>query len=168
MPVDESHHIECSEGVLSVTPKPFPRHQLAMTNLVYLIRKHLPPDLIALPEVDVLITESPLTVRAPDVVVTTKAAVEANPPRLAVADIRLAVEIVSEGSRRTDRVTKRSEYAEAGIPDYWIIDLADPVTLTSFHLDRLSYRTAEEHKGVSSLTACGVVFNLDLGALTAL
>jgi Uma2 family endonuclease len=36
----------------------------------------------------------------------------------------LVMEIVSEGSkdRRRDLVTKRGEYARAGIPEYWIVD----------------------------------------------
>jgi Uma2 family endonuclease len=41
------------------------------------------------------------------------------------------VEIVSY---RTDHVIKRDEYADAGIPYYWIVDLDDPVTLTACHL----------------------------------
>jgi Putative restriction endonuclease len=35
----------------------------------------------------------------------------------------LAVEILSPGSLRTDRIIKHSEYADAGIGHYWIIDL---------------------------------------------
>jgi Uma2 family endonuclease len=34
----------------------------------------------------------------------------------------LVVEIISEGSRNHDEVTKRREYAVAGIPEYWLVD----------------------------------------------
>jgi Uma2 family endonuclease len=34
----------------------------------------------------------------------------------------LVMEIVSENNRRHDLVTKRDEYARAGIPEYWIVD----------------------------------------------
>lgn len=34
----------------------------------------------------------------------------------------LVIEIVSESNRRHDLVTKRDEYARAGIPEYWIVD----------------------------------------------
>ena len=34
----------------------------------------------------------------------------------------LVIEIVSERNRRHDLVTKRDEYAHAGIPEYWIVD----------------------------------------------
>lgn len=36
--------------------------------------------------------------------------------------VLLVVEIVSAGSRTHDTVTKRSVYAEAGIPAYWLLD----------------------------------------------
>jgi Uma2 family endonuclease len=34
----------------------------------------------------------------------------------------LAVEIISESSRRYDRVTKLAWYASIGVPEYWVID----------------------------------------------
>jgi Uma2 family endonuclease len=36
----------------------------------------------------------------------------------------LAMEVVSEGARnrKRDLITKRAEYARAGIPEYWIVD----------------------------------------------
>lgn len=40
---------------------------------------------------------------------------------LAVRDLLVAVEIVSPGSETIDDVTKRREYASAGIPQYWIV-----------------------------------------------
>ena len=36
--------------------------------------------------------------------------------------VDLAMEIVSESNRRHDLVTKRNEYARAGIREYWIVD----------------------------------------------
>ena len=40
---------------------------------------------------------------------------------------------MSPGSHRTDHVIKRGEYADAGIPHYWIVDLDNPVTLIDCH-----------------------------------
>ena len=43
-------------------------------------------------------------------------------------------EFVSPGSKRTDHVAKRADYADAGIPHYWIVDLDEPVSLIACHL----------------------------------
>ncbi len=45
----------------------------------------------------------------------------------------LVMEIVSESNRRHDLVTKRDEYARAGIPEYWIVD-PEQETITVFVL----------------------------------
>ncbi len=45
----------------------------------------------------------------------------------------LVIEIVSDSNRNHDRVTKRSEYAAAGIPEYWIVD-PDDESVTVFWL----------------------------------
>jgi Uma2 family endonuclease len=50
------------------------------------------------------------------------------------ADVVLAVEVLSPGSRRLDRVLKRAEYADAGIPHHWIVDLDEPASLIACHL----------------------------------
>ncbi len=50
---------------------------------------------------------------------------------LRACDVLVVVEIVSAGSHRTDHVIKRGEYADAGIPPYWMVDLDCPVTSTA-------------------------------------
>jgi hypothetical protein len=52
---------------------------------------------------------------------------------LHASDVVLAIEIISPGSRRRDTVVKHGEYADAGIPHYWIIDIDGPVSLTAGH-----------------------------------
>lgn len=166
LPVDELHHVECSEGILAVTPKPYPQHQLAAGTLMAVLNAQLPQSLTALPEVDVLLTEEPLTVRAPDIVVTTTDVVTRNPARLGSDDVLLAVEIMSLGSRRTDRVTKFSEYAEAGIPDYWIIDLETP-SLTCYQLSEAgTYQPNGEFGSVAEVTTGVGTLTVDLARLT--
>jgi Uma2 family endonuclease len=49
-------------------------------------------------------------------------------------EVLVVVELVSPGSRRTDNVIKRAEYADAGIPHYWIVDLTEPISLLACHL----------------------------------
>jgi Uma2 family endonuclease len=55
----------------------------------------------------------------------------------------LVIEIVSEHNRRHDLVTKRDEYAKAGIPGYWIVD-PEEETITIFVL-KPRRKTYDEH-----------------------
>jgi Uma2 family endonuclease len=55
----------------------------------------------------------------------------------------LAVEILSEGDEDRDLVTKRSEYARAGIKHYWILDPIRKVA-TTLVLESGSYRLTGE------------------------
>ncbi|TDV36059.1 Uma2 family endonuclease [Actinophytocola oryzae] len=55
-------------------------------------------------------------------------------PRLDADEALLAVEIISPGSQRTDTLVEPVEYAKAGIPYYWLIDLNDPLSLAEYHL----------------------------------
>lgn len=72
-----------------------------------------------------------LTVRQPDlVVVRSELAAHDRLPEPPL----LAVEVISPGSFERDAVTKRSEYARAGLDDYWI---ADPATGEVFMYQRV-------------------------------
>jgi Uma2 family endonuclease len=57
---------------------------------------------------------------------------------LALSDLLLVVEIVSPGSAAIDQVVKLREYAEAGIPRYWMVDrdAAQTVTLHVLGADK--------------------------------
>ncbi|KQU57271.1 hypothetical protein ASG84_16900 [Rhodococcus sp. Leaf278] len=61
-----------------------------------------------------------------------------SPEALYAKDVVLVVEVISPGSRRTDVVTKRSEYADAGIEHYWIVD-PEAATLTTLDLSSRGY-----------------------------
>ena len=164
--IGEGHHVECVEGVLIVAPKPHFRHQKIAARLEEALDSQLPQNLTTAADMDIVLSQSPLTVRAPDVIVTHASAYETNPSRFGASEILLVVEVVSTGSRRTDRVMKMNEYAEAGISEYWILD-GDPLTLSAHALQADgSYRLTDEFRGQASLTACGTTIRLDLDALT--
>ncbi|MER6588803.1 Uma2 family endonuclease [Micromonospora chalcea] len=74
--------------------------------------------------------------RRPDVLLH-HAGLPSDSSLLRPADVVLAVEIVSPGTRRVDRFAKPGEYAAAGIPFYWRIE-QDPVHLYAYRLgDRI-------------------------------
>ena len=135
---------ELQEGNVVVSPKPVPEHQIATQQLVVQLSDQVPDGLRAIFDVDVDLQlvppTGPGTVRAPDVVVVTRTGLARRRREggvLRAEEVRLAVEIVSPGSRRVDKVFKHSEYADAGIPHYWVVDLGKPgerVTLTAHHL----------------------------------
>lgn len=166
LPEDETLRLELAEGVLVMSPQPFSWHQKASMRLGYRLDEQLPSVLTALSEVEVVLAGQPPTIRVPDVVVTRTASYEANPPRYPAADVLLAVEVPSDGTRRVDRVLKFSEYADAGIPQYWIIDLDPPATLTAYLLVDGEYELAAETTGHVTLDVSAHPVTVDLDALT--
>jgi Uma2 family endonuclease len=137
----EPGYTELEEGRLLLSPSPRTRHSTACSELWLALRTQLPSGLLAVQDIDVDLQlappEGPGTVRRPDVVVVSRAAwnrVDGDGGVYRASDVLLAVEVVSPGSRRTDHVMKRAEYADARIPCYWIVDLDEPVSLLACHL----------------------------------
>jgi Uma2 family endonuclease len=72
--------------------------------------------------------------RNPDVVVVAAEAYDMEDCRCLPADVVLAVEVVSPGSETDDRREKPFEYAEAGIPFYWRVELTPTLVFHTFRL----------------------------------
>ena len=60
----------------------------------------------------------------PDVVVVRHATGRRSTP-LPVSDVLLVVEVVSPSTRRKDRQIKPAEYAAAGVPAYWRVEMTN-------------------------------------------
>ena len=75
--------------------------------------------------------------RIPDLVMWSKPPVHG--VWLSVDDVQLVVEIISPGSEGMDRVTKRTEYAAAGLPQYWTVDQDAAQTVTMLRLENDHY-----------------------------
>ena len=133
LPEDAEHRYELQEGVLVVSPRPVRGHQLAAVRLSRQLDAQLPADFETVIDFEVVLqAEPPTTVRVPDLVVTR---VGGPQERLAAADVALAVEVISPGSRKLDLHLKPFEYADAGIPHYWVVDLDPPApSITVYHL----------------------------------
>jgi Uma2 family endonuclease len=166
LPEDSASKLEVAEGMLVMSPRPHSHHQKAGTRLETCLDDQLPRDLTGLTDVEVVITYEPLTIRAPDVIVSRTELFDSNPPRYEAVDVLLAVEILSTGSRRVDRVLKFSEYSEAGIPQYWILDLDEPTSLLAYLLVDGTYELSGEHTGKVTLDVAGHPVEIDLPALT--
>jgi Uma2 family endonuclease len=139
---DEHGRTELMEGNLVMSLSPTPNHQVAGLRLAMQLTQQLPPEYEPILDVDVNLelvpADQPGTSRRPDVVVirqTARQRVTVHGGLLRAADVLVAVEVVSPGSRRIDRIVKRAEYADAGIPHYWIVDLDAPVSLVACRLE---------------------------------
>ena len=81
----------------------------------------------------------------------------------------LAIEVVSPSNADHDWTTKRRDYAEAGVPEYWVVD-SQASTVTQFMLppDRLEYPEGVT-TGKGDLLTCRVLpgIEVDVGAMFA-
>lgn len=76
----------------------------------------------------------------PDVLVVARDAGLANRSGILDADdVALVVEIVSPGSRTTDRLTKPVLYARAGIASFWRVELDEGPAIFAYRLEQERY-----------------------------
>ncbi|MBL7498173.1 Uma2 family endonuclease [Frankia sp. CNm7] len=78
------------------------------------------PDWNADVAVEVRLTDAPLTIRRPDVVVYRADALDATP--MHAEHVLCVVELVSRGSQATGRIVGVHRYAQAGIGHYWRVE----------------------------------------------
>ncbi|GAA0620250.1 Uma2 family endonuclease [Kutzneria viridogrisea] len=169
LPEDTSRRYEVLEGVLIVSPRPVGLHSRVAKQLALHLDEQLSPEWEAAIEMDLVLRPGfPLGVRVPDVVVTRSELIDQSAPRLYPEDVLIAVEVISPGSRMTDTVLKPVEYAEAGIPHYWVVDLEPPVSLTAYHLIE-EFGAYQEAPAVTGefLTSEPFSLRIDLDAVTS-
>jgi len=118
-----SRMVELSEGCIEVLPVATLFHQFIVRYLFRLLDEYVRSRRLG----EVIFAPSPIRLvpgklREPDVFFLTAKRVSSTRRPPAGAD--LAIEVISEGEENRDRdlVTKRREYAQAGIPEYWIVD----------------------------------------------
>ncbi|MEU7612196.1 Uma2 family endonuclease [Micromonospora sp. NPDC049204] len=127
---DDAPRVELVAGVIQVTPSPTLGHQDISFLLRMWLHSRVPADLRIAQAVGVGLSFN--ASRQPDVLLC-RAEVPSGRSLLRPADVVLAVEIVSPGTRRIDRFAKPGEYAAAGIPFYWRIE-QDPVHVYAYRI----------------------------------
>src|SRR3984957_132329 len=146
--------IEIVDGMVVVSSSASKRPNRLARLLANALDSAAGPDWNADTDFDVRLQDVPLTNRRPDVVVYRADTIDIAPTR--PENVLLAAEIVSPGSETTDRVVKLDQYANAGIPFYWRVELTPthiPVIYT-YLLDSASrrYRGGDVYTGFVKAT----------------
>ncbi|MET9216313.1 MULTISPECIES: Uma2 family endonuclease [unclassified Nocardia] len=118
------------------------RHNWIARRLGGILQDSLPDDSLVVLDGGEWEVSTPTGVRKPDVLMVPRdvaraVIVDEVPKLLPGLDLLLAAEVVSpgSGSERTDRVRKVREYAELGIPEYWIVEHRPDIRLLRLRLD---------------------------------
>lgn len=132
---------ELVEGRVVTSPNPGAVHNRAAFRLAGQLDPQLPPELRVVPAIDIDLRLAPVDQpgfsRRPDLSVFYKAALTRRDEEILRAEeVAVVVEVVSPESTRTDYRVKRDEYADAGIPHYWIVNLTEPVSLIACQGDQ--------------------------------
>lgn len=114
---------ELIDGALLVTPSPGAPHQSVLAALFRIIDPYVRNNgLGTLFFAPADLELRPGNINQPDLFVV-PAGVRPGRRWRGVQSLLLAIEALSDGSRRHDRVTKRHHYQTVGIPEYWIVDI---------------------------------------------
>ncbi|WP_410636902.1 Uma2 family endonuclease [Amycolatopsis sp. lyj-346] len=126
---------ELVEGRVVTSPSSGRRHDLAVCLLAAALERQLPPGLafVVANDLDLGLAPDggPGFARRPDLLVLDRTALDHGDRLLHAKDVVLVAEVVAPGSKRTDYQVKHDEYADAGIPHYWIVDITGPVSLVA-------------------------------------
>jgi Uma2 family endonuclease len=132
---DDAPRVELTDGVMTVVPSPTGRHQ-NIGNLLWLwLRQHAPDKFATFTAVGILVSHKDSF--EPDVVLLRRPVDDTN-HYYDARQVVIAVEVVSPGTKRRDRLEKPADYAAAGIPHFWRIE-QDPIHVFAYALGKNGY-----------------------------
>ncbi|MCA2213844.1 Uma2 family endonuclease [Jidongwangia harbinensis] len=146
---DDTPRVELTDGVLSVVPSPNGGHQRINWRLVAWLDRHAPEDMEASLAVGVVIGYR--NTLEPDALLLRRP-VDYEHHFYEPSQVVLAVEIVSPGTKRRDRLQKPALYAAAGIPHFWRIE-QNPLHLFAYDLVDGRYELVADSADELVLTA---------------
>lgn len=120
---DDGKRYEIIDGELYVNPAPAPRHQWILGNLYLALRLYLDGSgggRVFIAPLDVVLSSE--NILQPDLLVIKSERAGLLGERNMQGAPDLAVEVISEGTRRKDVVVKRRLYEKFGVDEYWIVD----------------------------------------------
>jgi len=133
----DGRRYEVVDGSLLVSPPPSDFHQAVARRLFLQLHQQAPPAWEVVYEVAFRVRTDG---RVPDLAVV-RSGVPVRPGEVAyrAADFALLVEVVSANSTSMDRVLKPTEYAAAGVPFYWRVELEPTVHVVAHRLEGGAY-----------------------------
>ena len=135
--LDGTGFTELVEGRVVTSPGSGRRHDVAVCLLAGQLERQLPRGLafVVRNDLDLRLAPDgePGFARRPDLLIVGRAALARGDGLVRADEVLIVVEIVAPDSKRTDYQVKHDEYADAGIPHYWIVDTAEPVSLVACH-----------------------------------
>jgi Uma2 family endonuclease len=142
---DAMQIVELSDGEIVMPPPPAPLHQQIVMRLGFaldtFVRKSGLGEIYLAP-VAVRLWKG--KVREPDIVFIHRSHNDRVQETQIEGPPDWVAEVISPGTRKTDEVTKVSDYARAGIPEYWLVD-AKKKTIRVLHLESGSYTLAQTY-----------------------
>ena len=161
---EDGHHYELIDGVVFMSPSPSPRHQ-QVTGEIYVqlalfLRQHRVG--LAFVETDVHLGAGShggdLVYRPEIAFLRSERLADVTDKLVGAPD--LVVEVISRGSRRFDRETKKTDYERFGVHEYWLIDPArESMTFYRLENDRFVEIAPDGDRFASNAVAG---FELDL------
>lgn len=138
--LDTNRLVELTDGFIEVMPMPDMRHQLCLDNLVESLKNFAKPrNLGRVLFAPFSVRIRPNKFREPDLMFMLAEHSERMGGKFwEGADLVMEIVGADAASQERDREKKRADYAEAGIPEYWIVD---PQThrITVLKLQRSAY-----------------------------
>lgn len=160
--LDTNHLIEYSHGIVEVLPMPSDRHQAIVVFLIELLNRFARVTGGVARVAPIRLRLWPGKIREPDLLFLASA----TDPRRQNAywtGADLVVEIVSPDDPDRDLTTKRREYAQAGIPEYWIVDPRHD-EIRVLRLDGSVYQEQRYQRGQQARSVTFPTFSVDVAA----
>ncbi len=139
---DDTWKYEVIRGELHMTPAPTPIHQRAVLRIAAALDRFIRDanrgEVFTAP-IDVILPDNLGTPVQPDILFLAAEHLERVKERWIEGPPDLVVEVLSPSNWVDDRRVKFDVYAQAGVPEYWIVD-PDLRTVEVFVLDQGAYR----------------------------
>jgi len=143
--------LELVDGEVTVAASPATAHAFALSQLFFILSQHIKAKRLGVIMSDTDHVLTPFDVRRPDLYYFTAERLR----QLTNGPIRihpdLAIEVISPGSEKTDRVDKFTQYHDFGIPFYWIVD-PQSRTAKAFKSGRRKYTATGSGKNADTVS----------------